>query len=237
MQVLGSILFSMMVILNTIVFGLVCCFLVFFPFHARAKYARPYAQFNVWLLKVLCGVRYEIFGRENIPESGSYIVFSNHQSTWDTFIAQLIFPPISFVVKKELLYMPIFGWVLAIFKPIAIKRSSGSIALKQLIAQGIARLKDNIIVMIYPEGTRIPPDTKAVFKKGGAILAEKSGYPVIPVALNAGYYWPKGGFFKKRGLITVHIGKPIVSEGRKAKDIMLDAESFITSHIEPARYE
>lgn len=234
MQLIGSILFSAMMLINTVLLAVAASFLILLPFHVRAKCIRPYAQFNVWLLKALCGIRYEVIGTENIPKT-NYIIFANHQSTWETFALQLIFPPLSFVIKKELLYVPFFGFALAIFKPISIKRGTGRVALKQLISKGIDRLKAGIVVIIFPEGTRIPPDKKVEYKIGGGLLAEKSGYPVLPVAHNAGHYWPKRGFLKKRGVITVHIGKPIETQGRKAKDITQDAEDFIRSHIQPAR--
>ena len=236
MQFFRSLIFSFVMFFGTFLIAIASAILIFFPFHTRAKYMRPYSQFNIWALKRICGIRYKVIGMENLP-TGSYIIFSNHQSTWETFVLQLIFPPVAFVIKKELLYVPFFGWALALLKPISIKRSSGREALKQLIKQGIERLNDNIIVVIFPEGTRIPPTEKVEFKKGGAILAEKSGYPVVPVAHNAGYYWPKRGFLKKKGLITIHIGKAIQTEGRKAKDIMDEAEAFITTHIEPAKFK
>ena len=236
MQAFRSLLFSVSMILSTIIVAVVSSLVLFFPFPVRYKFIRPYALYNVWVLKVLCGVRYEVKGLENVPKE-NFIIFANHQSTWETFALQLFFSPLSFVVKKELLYVPLFGWALSMLKPVAIKRGSGRAALKQLIDQGIQRLKENIIVIIFPEGTRIAPGTKVEYKRGGGILAEKSGYPVVPVAHNAGYYWPKRGFMKKRGLITIHIGKPIITKGRKAKEILNEAEAFITSHIEPAHYE
>lgn len=236
MQLFRSMLFSITMFITTFMVAVAASLLVFFPFEVRAKYIRPYSQFNIWVLKIICGIRYEVVGRENIPTE-NFIIFSNHQSTWETFALQLIFPPVSFVVKKELLRVPFFGWALALLKPISIKRSSGRAALKQLIEQGIERLKENIIVVIFPEGTRLAPGATSEFKKGGAILAEKSGYPVVPVAHNAGYYWPKRGFMKKKGLVTIHIGKPIPTKDRKAKDIMNDAENYIRSHTEPANYE
>lgn len=236
MQFFRSAVFSVVMFFTTFLVAIASAILIFFPFSIRAKYMRPYSKFNLWALKTICGINYEVIGRENIP-SGGYIVFSNHQSTWETFVLQIIFPPVSFVIKKELLYVPFFGWALALLKPISIKRSSGREALKQLIEQGIARLKEEIIVVIFPEGTRIAPTEKVEYKKGGGILAEKSGYPVVPVAHNAGYYWPKRGFLKKKGHITVHIGKPIETQGRKAKEITNDAEAFITSHIEPGAFE
>jgi len=237
MQAFRSLLFSIIMMFNTILLAIASGLLIFFPFPVRSRYIKLYPIFNIWILRLICGVRFEVKGKENLPADQTYIIFSNHQSTWETFAYQLIFPPITFVVKKELIYVPLFGWALALLKPIAIDRSAGRAAIKQLINQGIDRLKEGIIVVIFPEGTRISPDKKLEYKKGGAILAEKSGYPVVPVAHNAGYYWPKRGFFKKRGVITVHIGKPIITKGRKAQSIMDEAESFIRSNTEPAHYD
>ncbi len=236
MQAFRSLLFSISMIVSTIIITSLAIFIIFLPFHIRYQFIRHYATYNVWILNILCGVRYEIKGLENIP-TGAFIIFSNHQSTWETFALQLFFPPLSFVVKKELLYVPFFGWALSMLKPVAVKRGTGRFALKQLIEKGTQRLKENIAIIIFPEGTRILPETKVEYKRGGGILAEKSGYPIVPVAHNAGYYWPKRGFVKKRGLITIHIGKPIISKGRKAKDISNEAEAFIRSHIEPAHFE
>ncbi len=235
MQAFRSLLFSIGMIVSTIIVTVGSSFFILFPFPVRSKFIRSYAVFNVWSLKVLCGIRYEVKGRENIPD-GNFIIFSSHQSTWETLTLQLIFPPLSYVIKKELLYVPFFGWALAMLKPVAIKRGTGRYALKQLIQKGIQRLKENIIVIIFPEGTRVAPDTKVEYKIGGGILAEKSGYPVVPIAHNAGYYWPKRGFLKKRGLITIHIGKAIPTKGRKAKEILDEAEAFIRPHIEPAHF-
>ncbi len=236
MQAFRSLLFSVGMIVSTIIVTVGSSFFVLFPFTLRSKLIRTYAVFNVWSLRVLCGIRYEVKGRENIPDE-NFIIFSSHQSTWETMALQLIFPPLSFVIKKELLYVPFFGWALAMLKPVAVKRGTGRFALKQLIEKGTQRLKENIVVIIFPEGTRIAPDATVEYKRGGGMLAEKSGYPVVPVAHNAGYYWPKRGFMKKPGLITIHIGKAIPTKGRKAKEILNDAEAFISSHIEPAHFD
>jgi len=236
MQVFRSLLFSVGMIISTIIVTVVASFFIFFPFHIRYKFIRPYAVFNVWALKILCGIRYEVKGLENIPKE-NFIIFANHQSTWETFALQLIFPPLSFVVKKELLYVPFFGWALSMLKPVAIKRGSGRSAITQLVTKGIQRLKENIVVIIFPEGTRIAPDTCVEYKRGGAILAEKSGYLVLPVAHNAGYYWPKRGFIKRGGLITINIGPAITTKGRKANEILADAKAYITTHLEVAKFE
>lgn len=237
MQLVRSVLFTIIMWFNTILLAIASGLLIFFPFSVRAKYIQLYPSFNIWILRIICGIRFEVKGKENLPKGESFIIFSNHQSTWETFAFQLIFPTLCFVAKKELLYVPLFGWALAMLKPIAIKRGTGRAALKQLVTQGIDRLKDNIVVVIFPEGTRVPPGEEKEYKIGGGMLAEKSGYPVVPVAHNAGYYWPKRGFIKKAGLITVNIGEPIPTKGRKAKEITEQAKAYITSHTEPAHYK
>jgi len=154
---------------------------------------------------------------------------SKHQSTWETMGLQQIFPPQTFVVKRELLKVPFFGWGLAAMKPIAIDRGAGHKAVQQIVTQGIERLKQGIWIVIFPEGTRVHPGQKIRYKLGGAILAAKSGYPVIPVALDSGKYWPKKQFLKKPGTIHVVIGPPIQTRDRNPDDILADVEEWIES--------
>jgi 1-acyl-sn-glycerol-3-phosphate acyltransferase len=128
--------------------------------------------------------------------------------------------------------VPFFGWGLAVLKPIAIKRGSGRNAIKQVVRQGIERLKAGIWVVIFPEGTRVRPGQRIRYKLGGAILAAKSGYPVVPVAHNSGVYWPKKQFLKRPGTIKIVIGPPIQSQDRKPEDILADAETWIEATME-----
>jgi 1-acyl-sn-glycerol-3-phosphate acyltransferase len=155
------------------------------------------------------------------------VILSKHQSAWETIVFQQIFPPLSFVLKKNLLYIPFFGWGLALFSPIAIDRGAGREALKQIETQGKQRLKDGFWVLIFPEGTRMPPGESGNFQVGGAWLAGKAGVPVLPVAHNAGRFWPKNGFRKYPGEIVVRIGPPIQTAGRKATQVMAESEAWI----------
>jgi 1-acyl-sn-glycerol-3-phosphate acyltransferase len=167
-------------------------------------------------------------GLENLPNTPS-VILSKHQSAWETIVFQQIFPPLSFVLKKNLLYIPFFGWGLALFSPIAIDREAAREALKQIEAQGRERLRTGFWVLIFPEGTRVAPGEAGKFQVGGAWLAVKAGAPVVPVAHNAGRYWPKNGFLKYPGEIVVRIGKPIPSDGRKATQVLAEAEAWITT--------
>jgi len=201
------------------------------PYQWIIRFARIYPTINLFALQHICGIRYEVNGRENIPAQTS-IIFSKHQSTWETLALQIIFPPMAFVIKRELLWVPFFGWGLAAMRPVAINRSSGHAAIKQMVTKGTERLKQGIWVSIFPEGTRVAPDSKGRYRIGGAILAAKSAYSVVPVAHNAGEFWPRGQFIKRPGTIQVVIGPQIPSNNRKPEDILADAENWIESTME-----
>lgn len=197
-----------------------------------AKYRYPattlWNRFNRWWLEVTCGVKYQVLGRENIPADGAFIVMSNHQSTWETFALPVIFPQqLSWVLKRELLKIPFFGWGLRLLRPIAIDRSAGKAAVKQISHQGKALLTEGISIVIFPEGTRVDPDTNVPFKIGGAILASHSGFPVLPVAHNAGKSWKRHSWIKLPGTITVSIGPAFATKGMKADAINQQAQAWI----------
>ncbi len=231
MQFIRSLLFSLIMISSTLLIAILLVIIAPLPYHWIIRFARIYPLINLFALKHICGIRYEVSGRENIPAQTS-IIFSKHQSTWETLALQLIFPPMAFVIKRELLWIPFFGWGLAAMRPVAINRSSGRSAIKQMVNKGTARLKQGIWVTIFPEGTRVAAGTKGRYRIGGAILAAKSGYPVVPVAHNAGEFWPRGQFLKKPGTIQVVIGPQIPSNNRKPEDILADAENWIESTME-----
>ena len=203
--------------------------MLMFPFSLRQRQAFVtwWVGFILWWLETTCQLRYVVEGEENIPQHGPAIVFAKHQSTWETLALQRIFPPQIWVAKRELLWIPFFGWGLALMKPIAIKRGTGRAAVMQLIRQGTDRLREGLWVIIFPEGTRVPPGSKGRYRVGGAVLAEQSGYPVLPVAHNAGEFWPRHSFIKRPGTIQVRIGPQITPGERSAQEIMMDAESWI----------
>ncbi len=226
MMLLRSSLFSLSMILSTVVTALGLILMAPLPFVWRSRFARGYAVYNVNMLKWLCGIDYEVEGRENIPD-GSAIIFCKHQSTWETYALQVLLPPQCWVLKRELMWVPFFGWGMAMLRPISIDRSSGRKAVKQIIEQGIQRLKDGIWVVIFPEGTRVPPGVRKRWGVGGALLAAKSGAPVVPVAHNAGEFWGRGSFVKRPGTIRVVIGEPIQTEGLSASEINERGEAWM----------
>ena len=189
-----------------------------------------WARSMLWWLKVTCNIRHEITGLENITDTPT-IVLSKHQSAWETLAFQAIFPTQVYVLKRELLWIPIFGWGLAMSSPIAIDRSAGREALKKLVANGQARLNRGFWVVIFPEGTRIAPGERSKYHIGGAWLATHTKTQVLPVAHNAGEYWAKNTFIKKPGVIKMHIGKPIQTAGLKADALNHQVEGWIEAEM------
>ncbi|MGS2723526.1 lysophospholipid acyltransferase family protein [Porticoccus sp. GXU_MW_L64] len=180
---------------------------------------------NFWL-RVCCGVKIETVGKENIPD-GPMVILAKHQSTWETYHMQRLFRPVSTILKKELLSIPIFGWGLSKLHPIGIDRGNPRAAMKQIMAQGKERLAEGNNVVIYPEGTRVDPGEKGKYARSGAALAIEAGVPVVPLAHNAGLCWPGRRFLKFPGTITVVIGEPIATEGLTSKELTERAESWI----------
>ena len=223
---LRSMVFLLVKAMLTIPFSLIT--LMTFPLPAMTRYRviSKWSWIVTWLSRVIVGIRYRVEGLENLP-AGPAVILSKHQSAWETIVFQQIFPPLSFVLKKNLLYIPFFGWGLALFSPIAIDRAAGREALKQIETQGRARLKTGFWVLIFPEGTRVAPGEVGKHQVGGAWLAVKAGVPVVPVAHNAGRLWPKNGFRKYPGEIVVKIGPPIETTDRKATLVLAETEAWI----------
>jgi 1-acyl-sn-glycerol-3-phosphate acyltransferase len=228
---LRSLLFALIMVVVTIVWACVCFLAAPLPYVKRYYITSRWNVFMIWMAKVLCGVRYQIKGVENLPDA-PVILLSKHQSAWETIFLLCSMPrPLVFVLKKELNYVPFFGWALALLHMIPIDRSKGKDAFAQVVVQGRKRLADGQWVIMFPEGTRIPVGEKGKYKGGGARLAIETKTPVVPIALNSGECWPRNSFIKKPGLITVSIGKPIASENLNALELMQQVENWIESEM------
>lgn len=197
----------------------------------RYRAIAPWSHIMLRWLRLTCGLSYRVVGRENIPATQA-IVLSKHQSAWETLAFQDILPPLVWVLKRELLHIPFFGWALAIASPIAIDRGAGRAALKQILEQGKDRLTKGFWVVIFPEGTRVKPGEKGKYNIGGAWLATHSGTPVLPVAHNAGEFWGKGAFLKRPGVITISFGPPIETKGIKADELNARVEAWIEAEMQ-----
>jgi 1-acyl-sn-glycerol-3-phosphate acyltransferase len=226
--------------LSTALVGLISPFLLFVSADISYKILVPWTHFNLWWIKVTCGLKYDIKGLENIDLERNGIILANHQSTWETLLIPTIFPPISWVLKKELFKIPFFGWALSRVKPIAIDRTAGSSAVDQVKVNGKMRLDSGNWVCIFPEGTRVNPGANARYRLGGAILAEYcalesadgEGYPVYPMAHNAGECWPRHSYIKLPGTLSVSIGKPFSVKGMDVPEINDKVKSWIEAEIE-----
>lgn len=226
-----STLYNIYQALSAIFFGVIGSFLFFLPLKLRFKFILGYAHSNIIALKWLAGLKIKVIGRENIPAQAC-IIMCKHQSTWETYALQTVFPHHVWVLKKQLLKVPFFGWGLAQLEPIAIDRKTRKRAMEQIIEQGLERIKQNLWIVIFPEGTRIPAGKKGKYKLGGARLCEATKAPAVPVAHNAGEYWPKGSFLIKPGTVTMKIGKAITPEGKTALEINNLVESWIEGVME-----
>ncbi len=231
MLFLRSLLFLLAKAIFTIPFSLLILLAAPVPALPRYRFITLWGRVVIWLARWTVGIRFRVEGLENLPDQPA-VILAKHQSAWETIAFQQIFPPLSFVLKKSLLHIPFFGWGLALFSPIAIDRGAGREALRQLEAQGRERIKAGFWVLVFPEGTRMAVGEKGDYQVGGAYLAAKAGVPVVPVAHNAGYCWPKNAFIKRPGEIRVLIGPPISTVGRKPVQVLAETEAWIEAAMQ-----
>lgn len=227
---LRSLLFALGQWLTVPLFSIAA--LLAFPFSLPTRYriVSLWAKAMTHWLRITCKLDYRVLGAEHIPAE-PVVILSKHQSAWETIAFQKILPPHVWVLKRELLLLPFFGWGLSMLKPVAIDRNAGKKALKQVVEQGRARLADGMSVLVFPEGTRTPPGQKGHYQIGGAWLATHAHAKVLPVAHNAGEFWGKNGFIKRPGTITVMIGEPIDPEGMKADELNRWVEAWIEDQM------
>lgn len=227
MPIVRGLLFNLGFALGIVVHSLLTSLVApFLSQPLRYRIAASLTRFIGWWLKISCGITYRVEGAENVIACPAVVV-SNHQSAWETFIIQHHFDPLCPVLKKELTYIPFFGWALKLVNPIAIDRNRKQNALKQVINQGVERLKNGQYVMIFPEGTRVPPGEIKPHFAGGSLLAIKAQVPIVPIAHNAGQYWPARRLAKYPGVITMKIGAPIYTQGLDAKSLTQKIEAWI----------
>ncbi len=231
MNILRSTLFFIFQTFYTIFFGTLAGVIYILPFKWRWKVIIQWPRGMVWAAKHILGIRYEVKGAEHIPEHAA-IYLSKHQSAWETlFIPVYLKQSSTFVYKKELNYVPFFGWGLASLRQISIDRNAGKDAMVQVIEIGSKYLKENRNVILFPEGTRVAVGQKGRYKQGGARLAVHTGSAVIPIAHNAGLCWPRQAYIKKPGLVTVWFGPPIESAGKTPEELNKEVEFWIESKV------
>lgn len=230
MIVFRSTLFLLLQSLLTVIFAVFALLVFPLPLFMRYRVITGWNRTVVWLARWICGIRYRIVGLENLPGVPA-IVMAKHQSAWETIALPILLPPMAIVLKRELLRIPFFGWGMAMLSPIAIDRGDGRAALRQIADQGRQRLADGLGVLIFPEGTRIAPGEVGKYGIGGAWLATHVTSLVVPVAHNAGEFWPKSAFLKRPGLITVSIGPAIDPAGLKPDMLNQRVQDWIETEM------
>ena len=230
MNLVRSVIFAVLQTALTIFFSVLA--LLSFPLSAHARYRliTGYNHAVIFMARGVLGIRYVVRGAENLPIQPA-IILAKHQSAWETVAFLCLFPPVSPVIKQELLKVPFFGWAFRMLSPIAIDRSGGREALKQIVSQGREKLAQGFWVLVFPEGTRIAPGEKGRYGIGGGWLAAETGAPIVPIAHNAGEVWPKNAFIKRPGTITVSIGPVIDTTGKSAAELTRAVEAWIEDEM------
>jgi len=231
MQAIRNTLYVLLQLLLTPLFALLICSSFWLPAKLRNEECAWYTRLFIWFARHLCRIDYEVIGWENLPQK-PFIVLSKHSSTWETLALESWFTPGSFVAKKELLWVPFFGWGFALSSPITINRKSGAQAMDQMIVQGKERLNERgFTIIVFPEGTRIRAGTRGRYKTGGARLALGCNVPVVPIAHNAGYCWPRHPWKKYPGKVTMSILPAIDPAGRTLPDLNVEIERVIETEV------
>jgi 1-acyl-sn-glycerol-3-phosphate acyltransferase len=232
MTLFRSLIYFFFLILTTLIFSFPMITIGWFLSPVNiGRFANGWGMSNLWLMKHICGLDYRMTGLENFPKENA-IILAKHQSSWETISLRGLLPPNqAWVLKRELLLIPIFGWALMAARAIGIDRSSGRKAMKQVIEEGTRRLNSGDWVVIFPEGTRTAPGERKKYGSGGALLAERSGYPVVPIAHNAGVFWRRRDIKKYPGIIQVVIGPLIETKGLTASEINARVEEWIETTV------
>jgi 1-acyl-sn-glycerol-3-phosphate acyltransferase len=226
MQWLRSLVLTGFMFASTALYAVVVLASFWLPYEKRYEVVRVWARMQLAAARRICGLGYVVEGREHIP-AGSHISMWRHSSAWETVAQMVIFPPQAWVLKREILWIPVIGWATRLMHPIAIDRSAHRAAVSQVIAQGQQRLAAGMWILIYPEGTRVAVGARRRFGISGAALGVAAGCKIVPVAHDAGRYWARRGLLKRRGTIRVVIGPPVECAGRDARDVIEDVRAFI----------
>ncbi len=228
MTLLRAIVYFGLLLVTVLLYGTVALMLYrFVPEHYIDQIVQRWSQANAWLQKVICGLDVRVAGREHLA-AAPCVLMVKHQSAWETITLHHHLPKRqAWVLKKSLLHIPILGWVLRIGSFIPIDRNAGRRAMLDLIRAGGDALNAGRSVLIFPEGTRTAPGERQKYNVGGAMLAQKTGYPVVPIAHNAGVYWARRGLKKYSGTIQVRIGPPITTTDKSTKEILALTEAWI----------
>ena len=229
-----SILFTMLLFLSVLPWSIVVVMGRLVGYPTSYSLVVTWVRGNFWLLHKLCGLTFRVEGTENIPARNS-VVLLKHSSAYETLAQFLLFPTQCWVLKRELLWAPFLGWAIAAVRPIAIDRGAGPQAVTQVIKKGKARLEEGHWVMVFPEGTRMPPGETRRYGLSGALLAQEAGRLLVPVAHDAGDYWPRRGLRKRPGSVTFRIGRPVDPAGRDPRKVNEEVQNWIETQVAELR--
>lgn len=231
MNLIRSVVYLLFQLITVAPWSILCVAVAPLPRPTRYRITMFWLHMQIWALKWIVGIRYRVLGAEHLPD-GPAVLLSKHQSTWETFFYPTFMPrELCYVFKRELLYVPFFGWGIGLLDMIHIDRSKGTDAFEAVVRQGSQKLAQGRWIIMFPEGTRIPVGQTGRYKSGGARLAVRTGAPVIPIAVNAGEVWPKRPWIKRPGLVTVSIGPPIKTEGKTPDAVNQEVEAWIETEM------
>jgi 1-acyl-sn-glycerol-3-phosphate acyltransferase len=229
-QFLRSLCFTAFFLLWTFFYGIffaMACLVL--PFRLRFALARFWGQVILVVCRLVCRLGYRVEGRENLP-AGNHVAYIKHSSSWETAAQAVLLPQQVWVLKRELTWIPFVGWGIMLLHAIAVDRGSGATAVRSVLEQGKRRLAEGAWVVIFPEGTRMPPGETRKYGVSGALLAAETGRMIVPIAHDAGYFWPRRGLMKQPGTIRVMIGPPIAAAGRNPREVNAEAQAWIEAH-------
>lgn len=235
MQFLLSVVFTLANWVWTAILAVgYCAICPFLTWRGRFWMAGVMGRVMVFLLRWICGLTHSVEGYENLPKDGQHVILMKHSSTWETYAIMFLFKPLVWVMKREILFIPFVGWGCMLAKCIAIDRKAGASAVNQVLSQGKNRMEVlGAWVLVFPEGTRMAAGETRRYGSSGALLAAQQGCKIVPVAHNAGYFWPRRGLLKKRGVIRVVIGPPIEAAGRDVREVNEEAQKWIEANVLP----
>lgn len=236
MQFLGSLVFTTFLFVWTGAYAIGFALLGWMvPFRHRFVFAHNWGSVLLKVLKLTCRLDYRVEGAEHLPRDGAHVALVKHASSWETFAQVVLLPQQAWVLKRELTWLPFVGWSVRSLRAIAVDRGAGHVAVKSVLTQGKQRLAEGVWVVIFPEGTRMPPGQTRKYGISGALLASEAGCSIVPVAHDAGYYWPRRGFMKKPGTIRVVIGAPIPAAGRDPRELNAQVQAWVEANSGPPR--
>jgi 1-acyl-sn-glycerol-3-phosphate acyltransferase len=232
LQWIRSLLYTTLLFLTTMAFGVVVLVSALLPLTIEQRYVIPrtWGRFECWLASVICGIGYVVEGQQNLPNE-PFVSLWKHSTAWETMAQMFVVPTASWLLKREVLWIPIIGWAVSTYKPIAINRRAGHSAVNQVVKQGRERLAAGMGVVVYPEGTRVAPGQTRKYGISGALLAVEAGVPVVPIAHNAGYFWRRRSLLKRPGTIYVVIGPAIDTRGLDPRQVNERAQQWIEATI------